>query len=290
MKVSGFTIIRNAVKYDYPVVEAIKSVLPLTDEFIVLVGNSDDDTELLIKSIDSDKIKIHHSIWDDNLRQGGKVLAAETDKAYKLISDDTDWCFYIQADEVLHEKYLNTVKNEMFRWKDESNVDGLLFNYRHFYGSYDYIGDSYRWYRKEIRVIRKREDIYSYLDAQGFRKGNNQKLNVKLIDAYIEHYGWVREPSKQQQKIENFEKLWNPDNWIEQNIKKADEFDYSEIDSLKKYNDTHPSVMLDRIKRKNWQFDFDLSKKKSSTKDKIRKVYEKLTGKVLGEYRNYIII
>lgn len=290
MKVTGFTIIRNAVNYDYPVVESIKSVLPLTDEFIILVGKSDDNTKELINSIDSPKIKIYDSIWDDNLRRGGKVLAAETDKAYKLIADDTDWCFYIQADEILHEKYLVTVENAMKRWQNNQEIDGLLFNYKHFYGSYSYVGDSYNWYRNEIRIIRKRKDIYSYLDAQGFRKGENQKLNVKLIDAFIYHYGWVREPSKQQKKIDNFEKLWRTDEEMHKLIKTSNEFDYSEINSLEKFTETHPEVMLDRIKRINWQFDFDISKKNYSTKDKIRKIYEKLTGKVLGEYRNYKII
>jgi glycosyltransferase involved in cell wall biosynthesis len=78
MFVSGFTIVRNAVRYDYPVVEAIQSILPICDEVIVLVGNSEDDTLALIESIGSDKIKIHHSVWDDSLRQGGIVLAIET--------------------------------------------------------------------------------------------------------------------------------------------------------------------------------------------------------------------
>jgi hypothetical protein len=35
MKVGGFTFVRNVVKYDYPVVESIRSILPVVDEFIV---------------------------------------------------------------------------------------------------------------------------------------------------------------------------------------------------------------------------------------------------------------
>jgi len=37
MKISGFTIIRNAVMNDYPVLEAIQSILPVVDEMVVLV-------------------------------------------------------------------------------------------------------------------------------------------------------------------------------------------------------------------------------------------------------------
>src|SRR6266478_5060005 len=134
MKVSGFTIVRNAIKFDYPIVEAINSVLPICDEFIVAVGNSDDDTLNLIRSIHSPKIKIIATTWDDTLRQGGKVLAIETNKAFAAISPDADWCFYIQADEVVHEKYLPAIKDAMLKWKDDGKVEGLLFNYKHFYG------------------------------------------------------------------------------------------------------------------------------------------------------------
>src|ERR1700742_1004044 len=106
MKVAGFTFIRNAIKNDYPVVEAITSILPVCDEFIVALGNSEDETEQLIRNIGSAKIKIIHTVWDESLREGGKVLAAETDKALDAVSPDIDWCFYIQGDEVMHEQYL----------------------------------------------------------------------------------------------------------------------------------------------------------------------------------------
>jgi hypothetical protein len=174
VKVAGFSFVRNAIKYDYPIIEAITSILPICDEFIVAVGNSEDDTLKLIKSIASDKIKIIETIWDDSLREGGQVLAKETDKAIHAISSDIDWAFYIQGDEVVHEKYLDEIKNSMLKWKDDKSVDGLLFNYRHFYGSYDYVADAPNWYRKEIRVIRPSQNIYSYKDAQGFRKNENK--------------------------------------------------------------------------------------------------------------------
>src|SRR6218665_2128656 len=110
MKVTGFTIVRNAIKYDYPAVEAITSILPLCDEFVVAVGKSDDDTLALIQSIDSDKIRIIETVWDDSLKTGGRVLAVETDKAIAAISADTTWAFYIQCDEVVHEKYYHTIR------------------------------------------------------------------------------------------------------------------------------------------------------------------------------------
>ncbi len=290
MKVAGFTFVRNAIKFDYPVVEAITSILPLCDEFVVAVGNSEDETLALIRNINSSKIKIIQTVWDDNLRSGGAVLAVETNKAYQAISADCDWAFYIQADEVVHEKYHQSILQAMHIWKDAKEVDGLLFDYLHFYGSYDYVGESWRWYRKEIRIIRRRNDIYSYKDAQGFRKGNDEKLNVKAVDAAIYHYGWVKPPKAMQQKQKTFNKYWHDDNWVQQNIADADEFDYSTIDALRIFEGTHPQVMLQRIAEKNWQFSYDVTRNKLKFKEKVKRFLLKITGKRIGEYKNFRLL
>ncbi|MCB9309008.1 MAG: glycosyltransferase family 2 protein [Lewinellaceae bacterium] len=289
MKVSGFTIIKNAIIHDYPVLEAIQSVLPLCDEFIVNVGQSDDKTLELIQSIDSTKIKIYETIWDQNLRKGGSVLAVETDKALANVSNDTDWCFYIQSDEVLPEKYHDAVVIAMKKHLTNENVDGLLFKYLHFYGSYEYIASSSSWYKNEIRVIRKNNSIFSYKDAQGFRKKPNEKLSVKEIDAFIYHYGWVKDPRLMQNKQKYFQKLWHDDDWIEKHVQKGEYFDYSGIDSLNKFNDVHPSVMQKRIKEKNWEFDFDLTMNKISLKDNLKDFMKKHFGLDFN-YKNYKII
>lgn len=290
MKVTGFSIIRNAVKYDYPIVEAIRSVLPLCDEFVIGIGQSEDDTIGLIESINSPKIKIIHTVWDDNLRTGGLVLSDETNKAFKAIEADTDWCFYIQGDEVIHEKYHDAIRTSMQEHLHNKRVDGLLFKYLHFYGSYDYVGSSTRWYQHEIRIIRNNKSIYSYKDAQGFRKGDDQKLNVKLLDAYVYHYGWVKDPRAMQRKQENFHKMWHDDAWLESNVIKADAFDYfGDIDELAKFKGTHPAVMQERINRINWQFDYDISYNKRSLKTKFKTFAEDVLG-ISMSYKNYKLI
>jgi hypothetical protein len=289
MKVCGFTFIRNAIKYDYPVVEAITSILPICDKFVVAVGKSEDDTLNLIKNISPQKIEIIETVWDDSLREGGRVLAVETDKAFQHITIDYDWCFYIQGDEVVHEKYLPTIKEAMEEHLYDERIDGLLFKYLHFYGSYDYVGESFKWYRNEIRIVRNDKNIYSYRDAQGFRKDDNKKLHVVSIDAYIYHYGWVKDPRTMQKKQEDFNKLWHDDQWVDKNVIKADEFDYSNIDVLKKFTGTHPKVMQDRIEKINWKFDYDLSCNKMKFKDKLKLFFSKL-GCDIGQYKNYKLI
>jgi hypothetical protein len=290
MKVSGFTFIRNAIKFDYPILEAIQSILPLCDEFIVAVGNSEDTTRALIESINSPKIKIVDTQWNDALRDGGQVLADETNKALKFVSSDSDWAFYIQGDEVIHEKYHSAIYAAMELWKDDSGIEGLLFNYLHFYGSYDYIADSRKWYRREVRIIKNDSSIYSFRDAQGFQK-NKRPLRVKHIDACVYHYGWVKPPKFQQAKQEYFHKMWHDDAWINKNIPKVEEFDYSKIDSLKTFNESHPAVMVHRIQEKNWQFTFDPTTRiKPALKYRLLNVIQRYTGWRIGEYRNYKIV
>jgi hypothetical protein len=289
MKIAGFTIIRNAIKFDYPVVESINSILPICDEFIVAVGESDDETLKLIESINSPKIKIIKTIWDDNLREGGKVLADETNKAFDAISEEFDWCFYIQSDEIIHEKYLPIIKNRLTDLKDDSEVEGILFNYSHFYGSYDYVARSRKWYKKEIRIIKNNKEIRSYKDAQGFRK-NGQKLKVKMVEAAVFHYGWVKHPKEQQAKQLSFNKMWHDNNWMENNIEKVEEFDYSNIDTLETFKGTHPKVMLPRIKNVNWSFSFNPTLRKTSLKTKGLHFVETKLNYQFGEYKNYTLI
>lgn len=289
MKITGFTFIRNAIKFDYPIVESIKSILPICDNFVVAVGNSDDNTRDLVSSI-SPKIKIIDTIWNDSLREGGKVLADETNKAFQAISSDTDWAFYIQGDEVVHEKYLDIIQSEAQKWNNAKQVDGLLFKYLHFYGSYNYVGISSRWYKNEIRLIKNNKNIYSYRDAQGFRKDNDLKLNVKPIDAYIYHYGWVKNPVKMQTKQNSFHKMWHSDEWVEQNIKKQDEFNYNQIDALSKFTGLHPEVMIERIKNQDWNFDYDISFNNFKFKDKLKIFANKILGLEIGIYKNYKIV
>jgi hypothetical protein len=291
MKISGFTIVRNAVLYDYPVVEAITSILPVVNEMIVLVGNSEDNTEELIRSIRSDKIRIHHSIWDENLKKGGVVLATETDKAFQLISPDSDWAFYIQADEVIHEKYHDIIRKTSLLYKDDKRVEGLLFDYLHFYGTYDYVADSRKWYHKEVRIIRNDKGIHAYRDAQGFRRGV-KKINVKPVDAMVYHYGWVKNPRKMKEKLKKIQELWLDTVNDPQNIERrsGELFDFNTFDSLKYFGSEHPAVMKKRIEEKNWNVDLDISKKKFSLKEKLLYWYERKTGKRLFDFRNYRII
>ncbi len=294
MKVAGFTFIRNALLYDYPIVEAIRSVLPVCDYFVVAVGQSDDETLELVRNIGDPKIHILETVWDDHLREGGRVLAEETNKAFDAIPPEYDWCFYIQGDECVHEAELPAIRAGMERWLDDPTTEGLLFKYRHFYGSYDYVGLSRRWYRREVRIIRNNKKIRSYRDAQGFRlirpglKAWADKLKVRLLDAHIHHYGWVKHPAAQQRKQQTFNRLWHSDEKVEVLTSGQKTYLYDGSEPLERYPGTHPAVMLPRIQAMNWQFQGDPMQAHWSWKDRCSGWLERHTGWRPGEYKNYI--
>lgn len=289
MKIVGFTIIKDAILNDYPIVEAIRSILPVVDEMLVSVGQSEDDTMGLIRAIDSDKIRIVESVWDMSLREGGKVLAVETDKAYRQLPTDADWVFYIQGDEVLHEKYHPVIRQACQEHADNPAVKGLLFDYLHFYGTYDYVGDSRTWYRHEVRIIRNDPTISAFRDAQGFRKGI-KKLDVKHSGAAIYHYGWVKSPVQMKRKMKNVGRFWKDDDEWQELLQSEDFFDFTQFDSLTRFTDTHPEVMHERIARQDWKVEMDLSQKKFDLKDRLLYWFEKKTGKRLFEFRNFRLL
>lgn len=290
MMISGFTIIRNAVKNDYPIVEAITSILPVVDEMVVLIGDCNDGTEELIRSIASPKIKIHHSVWNTQLQAGGVVLAEETNKAFQLIDPASTWAFYIQADEVVHEKYHTAIVEGCKKYKDDKKVQGLLFKYLHFYGSYRYVGDSRRWYSHEVRVIRNDKSLSAYRDAQGFRLGD-KRLNVAKIDAWIYHYGWVKSQEKMIAKMKDASNYWIADQQAWEAFMANDNiFSFDDYDSVAIFKGTHPQVMQKRIKEQDYDLKLDVNRKRLSLKNRFMYFVEKVTGKRFFEFKNYKVI
>jgi hypothetical protein len=290
MKIVGFTIIKNAVLMDYPVVEAIQSILPVVDEMLVLLGDSIDNTEELIRSIASPKIRIEHSVWNPHLRSGGEVLAEETNKAFQLIDPLADWAFYIQGDEVVHEKGHASILEACRKYQYDHRVEVLVFPYMHFYASYDYVGDSRRWYSMEGRIIRNDKSITAYRDAQGFRRNGKKLKGVLLKDSPIYHYGWVKTPEQMAVKLREAGRYWQTDEQLSQQ-ELAGLFDFlGDYDSVARFTGAHPAVMKERVATKNWQVQLDTGRKKFGLTDQLLYWLEKKTGIRPFEFRNFKLI
>lgn len=253
MKVSGFTFIRNAVRYDFPVIEAIASTLPIVDEFIVNVGKSDDGTLELIRSIPSSKVRIVESVWDESLKKDGLIYSQQTNIA--LAQCTGDWALYVQGDEVIHEQDLPAMVRAMKANLDNRSVKGLLSRYLHFMG--DYWSLNPWFYHRAVRVIRNNGEIESCGDAVGFHvKATRQYLQSGprewLADsgARMFHYGWVKEPktmlAKKREQVTVYTDRLSP---ADERQIASEAWIFEEYDILKNFTGTHPAVMRGRVNR-----------------------------------------
>ena len=290
------------------------SILPLVDEFIIALGDSDEDdtTREEILSISSDKIKIIDTIWDIDKYPRGMEHAHQTDIAKSHCTGD--WLFYLQSDEVIHEKYLPVIKKRCEELLHNREVEGLLFNYMHFWGDYNHYQEGHCWYRKEIRIIRNDPEIHSWESAQSFRRipgfnGLNYrqqegtyKLKVAEVDAYVYHYGWVRPPGLMSNKIRAFRINHHGRDAIakQDSVRLYDNhYDYGNLSAIPIFKGTHPAVMKDWIEKFNWQDQLrfkgptralnPLKNKHDRIKYQIISWIEKhlLFNNRIGEFKNY---
>lgn len=246
MDVCGFTIVRNAVRYDYPVVESIQSALPLVDKMVVAVGDSDDGTREQIVSIDSPKIQIIDTVWDEAMRQNGRILAMQTNLAMEAC--EGDWYLYLQADEVLHEDDYDRIRHAMHRHLKNPGVEGIRFRYHHFRADYT-IRDPLP-YRQQVRVIRPGIGIQSYGDACGFRV-QGRRLRAAASGAWVYHYGYVRPPEYMAAKMDYFLSLYDG-RLVLPGQETMAEYAW-DLRTCEPFEGSHPRVMQSRIERKDWE-------------------------------------
>jgi len=254
MQVCGFTILRDGVRFGYPFVESIKSLLPLVDRLVVQVGDCTDSTLDVLNQIDSSKIEILQSVWDPEMRRAGEVLSYQTNMAMDRC--DGDWCFYLQADEVIHEADYPALRRCMEENLDRPSIDGIRFRYLHFRGDYN-IRDPLG-YRSQVRIVRRNPSIRSVGDACGFGR-NGGRLRTVDCGARIFHYGFVRPPRTMAAKTLQFRQFYlydkrgrkirtRDDNPLREEL----DFIYN-MNACVPYEDTHPAIMAERIAAKDWE-------------------------------------
>ncbi len=314
MTISGFTMVKNATLLYYPIRQSIESILPLVDEFVVVLGDcsAGDRTEEEILAIGSPKIRLVKTVWDIQQYPSGTENAHQTDIAKSHCTGD--WLFYLQADEVVHEQYLPIIKRRCEVLLHDPEVEGLLFDYVHFWGDYWHHQVSHGWYKHEIRIVRNRLDIHSWESAQSFRripgfegknyrqKAGTYKLKVAMANAQVYHYGWVRPPQFMQSKKKALDTIHKGEELVGQLYhNRPDGYDYGPLGRAAKFKGTHPAVMRDWIARFDWQDELNYSSKSTAVRTDLHKhdlpKYRLLTfieqrllgGKGIGTFKNYVL-
>ncbi len=286
--ISGFTIVRNAVRLDYPIVPAIQSILHVCDEVVVNVGRSDDGTRELVAGVGDPRVRILDTEWD--FSRGSGVLAVETNRT--MAACRGMWGIYIQADEVLHEAGAKVLRERIEEWDRDPRVEGLLVDYVHFYGDFVTVATDRHWYRREVRAVRLGHDIRSYQDAQGFRVGvAERRVRARLTGARMFHYGWARPPQSMRQKLVASQEVFREAvDLIAARV--ADQQLLYWTPLLRRFSDTHPRVVQPWIAARDGAYAGPTVGPRHLRLGHLRLYLsdwiERLTGARLFEYRNYV--
>jgi hypothetical protein len=291
--VSGFTFIKNGLTLGYPIKESIEGLSPLCDEVVINVGfddescQSDDGTyEYLRDHFTHQKFRFIKNYWDPEMSSKGLILSQQTNLALQECKGK--YCQYIQGDESIHEDDLPIIHNAIMDLEMRPDVEGLIFQYIHFYGNVDTYLHTRRVYKREVRLVRNGLGIQSFLDAQGFKNSQGEKLKCWQIPARIFHYGWARKEVVMNRKIKSFEKLYHgKDHEVE------NEFQYKRIWGLKKFSGSHPKVMREWIQQHRNELDVHALPLAFHWKDislAISDGIEGMTGWRPGEYKNFKLI
>jgi len=264
MKVSAFTFIKNGEILGYPFVQSIKSILPIVDEFIINVGDSEDNTLKMIQSINDKKIRIIQSKWNDSMTDRGYVYGQQ--KMIAQYNCTGDWAFYIEGDEVYHEGDLEKIRRSMETYLNDSNVEALVVNFKHFYGNSNSVLNSPGWYRSEARIIKNSIRSYApdglfWLVLESNKKGRYPRAKTTGVNCY--HYGWVRSEGQMNLKSLKVQKYWGGNPSI---------VDYSQIDQsiIEKFKGSHPNIIKDWLPKDEGLFVADPNYKLTQKQKKHR--------------------
>ncbi len=257
-KISIYTIAKNIIRFDFPFIEAINSIESIADEIIINVGISEDGTENLIKEKFglNPKVKIFVREWEGK-DQKTAFLRNQSNWAKDQCKNDI--CLYLQADEIYHEDDLDKIRL-VSHALELSQYYGAKFGWYHFDGDYATINP--KSYQYEIRLIKKSK-LESIQDAYTFGIiGNKSKLHLfaykdiimDASDIHVYHFGWVKSPEKMLAKTIDFGEYYHTKEEMIERVEKEKnrhidgKYDYGNRDSHKKFEDTLPLVMKQRIK------------------------------------------
>jgi hypothetical protein len=285
MRLAGCTLVSNAVRLDFPVVATVRSLLEICDEVVVNVGPAEDGTLDLLASIHDPRLRIIRGQWDQ--REGGRVLAVETNRA--LAELRADWAIYLQADEVLHEDDAPRLRATLADSVPDPRVEGVLFDYLHFYGHCRQIVTNRTWIRREVRALRPGGPVRSFAEAQGFRvHPGGRRVRARPSGCRVFHYGWARPIAALNAKRELDHALYHADDGRPMRPPLPGRLP-GQI-GLEPYHGSHPAVAQSWIAEREASLPGDLQPLHWSARQfQIAALHglERLTGWRPFEFRNY---
>ena len=257
---AGFSYIYNAVKFDIPFVESIKSVIDVVDEFILTECCSQDETWDLCLKLQSeypDKIKLFRHPWVTHFTQ----ISSLANWTLEYVRQDIKYVMQLQSDEVVHEKDLDKLV-AIPLLLDASKKHAARWNYFHFLASPEVVFPFV--YQDAIRIVARNSGWRVISDGVQFAL--NQRFlppsDILNTDIEVFHYGKMKEPKRAWEKEWDFQNLFKDLNFPDPRMMQMKEAlgenfcDYPFLfeDAIKRgvvsrFAGTHPKVMEERIKQ-----------------------------------------
>ena len=258
MLISGLSFIRNGVSLGYPFVEAIRSILPLVDEMVVVVGRSDDGTREAVEGIGDAKIRIIDSEWHPRITPKASVLAQQTNLG--LMHCRGDWVVYVQGNELFHERDLPRMRELMTEHLENPQVEGLLIERLVFYGDYHHFVRAYPdRFKYVVRAFKPWNGVYAITSAMTFSvfpSYGERGRSLRCVDSGIDmfRYGKVLTPEAMQYKLRHAPhklKSGGADFSVESYL------NWLPRECVRPYRGDHPAVMAERVARHPFKVDLD---------------------------------
>lgn len=258
--VSGLTIIRNGVRLNYPFIEAIRSALPICDEYIVVAGDSDDETLERLAELKDDRVKVIHTEWSPRVTPRKCLLAQQTNIGLGFCRGA--WCLYLQGNEVLHERALPRLRNLMETHERDDSIEAMLLERLTFWSDYrHYLAVYPRRFKYTARIIRPNIGTYSIRDGMSFAVFDNFSTRgryPRAIDTGADLYRYDYVHSVEQQARKFADAVHRSGTSV-----KADEnyfYEYYPRQFIARFTDSHPEVMAQRVASSSGESSLDLQR------------------------------
>lgn len=297
--VSGFTYVRNGLTYGYPFLEAIHSALPLCDEFVVAVGDSNDGTREALAALKEPKLRLIDTVWDEERlrQQDGRIFAEQCNTA--LHACKGTWLLHLQADEVLHQDDLPALRTALQHAHDDQRIEALLLRFLNFVGGYQWVAQDRRYRNWEVRLLRRQPHLYAYKDSMGFRlhpsaasyqqgqKG--RKLRAARTPVRVFHYTLSRPPQAMQDKARYMGQFYHSPQELEAEYAQASYDFHRRVGAVQAYQGSHPAVMQAFMEANTWPDPIDPAQLRfKNLRHALLSRYERLTGHRPWDHRNWV--
>jgi hypothetical protein len=244
--ISAFLITHQCILLDYCLEATINSALAFCDDIYINDGMSTDGTRDLLYNLRDAHGRDRVKLWEREWAHDRKMWTDEKNFLLDKISNNA-YVFAIDADEVIHENDMPTIKQAV-----SHKCPAMSFDVIHFYGRPTHYIEGVNWYKQHTRLWHQSTGIKLVHMAGGcaddvmWPDGKPAHWwGAYRIGARIFHYGNCRDPRALGMKSKKADDLYqNSSEYVGGKVAEPRSFDYGfETSGAKPFTGTHPKYI-----------------------------------------------